>query len=223
MMNADNITERLIITPLLDEDEQVGPGSVYLRLGTEFIETSRRTAAQIDPLTNEMVGTGSARPDSKTFVPLADGFVLHPGQLVLGCTLEFLQLPANVPGQVVSRSSWGRLGLLVATAVAVQPGFKGVLTLELVNTGNAPIVLRPGVRVAQLLLWEAHEPTAQPYGGGRSKYAAPLGPETNRLGWESSERERLEKIADEMQSRSTFRGRGRHVAPNSPTSESTKA
>jgi dCTP deaminase len=206
-LSAEDASERLVITPLLDKDVQVGPGSVDLRLGTEFLEARRQSAVEIDPFKGDDGSWATSRMDRKTYVPLADEFVIHPGQFVLGCTLEFLCVPANIVGQVVSRSSWGRLGLLVATAVAVQPGFKGVLTLELVNTGNVPIVLRPGIRVAQLLLWSAAGPTAMPYGGGGAKYSAPLGPESNRLALESSERRRLESIADEMHSRKGFRGR----------------
>jgi dCTP deaminase len=206
MSNPDP-DQRLVITPLLDPDVQVGPGSIDLRLGTEFLESTRQTAVEIDPFDDRIEAVTTGRADIKTFVPLADRFVIHPGQFVLGCTLEFIQLPANLAGQVVSRSSWGRLGLLVATAVAVQPGFKGVLTLELVNTGNIPIVLRPGVRVAQLVLWAAEAPTAYPYSGDRAKYSAPLGPETNRLALEANEQTRLERIADEIHSRKGFRGR----------------
>ncbi|GAA4481248.1 dCTP deaminase [Microbacterium panaciterrae] len=222
-MSRPDPDERLVITPLLDRDVQIGPGSIDLRLGTEFLESTRQTAVEIDPFDDHIEAATAGRTDSKTFVPLADRFVIHPGQFVLGCTLEFLQLPANLAGQVVSRSSWGRLGLLVATAVAVQPGFKGVLTLELVNTGNIPIVLRPGVRVAQLLLWAADAPTADPYGGDRAKYSAPLGPESNRLALEASERQRLERIADEIHSRKGYRGRNATADDDIPTTATDHA
>jgi dCTP deaminase len=193
---------RLVITPLLDRDEQVGPGSVDLRLGTEFIEVSRQENKFIDPFGHpENVDAQPSEADRKTYVALGDPFILHPGQFVLGATLEFLVLPPNLVGQVLSRSSWGRLGLLVATAVAVQPGFRGVLTLELVNTGSVPIVLRPGLRVAQLQLWSSDRPTDSPYGVG-AKYSAPLGPESNRLAWEGSERDVLEAITRRMHARS---------------------
>lgn len=138
--------------------------------------------------------------DRRFFVPLGDPFVLHPGQFVLGATLEFLVMPNDLIGQVLSRSSWGRLGLLVATAVAVQPGFRGVLTLELVNAGAVPITLRPGLRVAQLQLWRSDEPVSDGYVSG-GKYDAPLGPQSNRLAWEDGERAILSKISDSMLAR----------------------
>ncbi|WP_448263640.1 dCTP deaminase [Microbacterium aurum] len=201
MMAETDPAKQLIITPLLDPNKQVGPGSIDLRLGTEFLETPRQNSAAIDPFAEH---DPRARPaaDLRTYVPLGDQYVLHPGQFALGSTLEFVVLPDDVIGQVLSRSSWGRLGLLVATAVAVQPGFRGSLTLELVNAGTVPIVLRPGLRIAQLQLWRADRPSAAPY-SAHGKYRAPLGPESNRLAWEHEERERLIAISDKMHARSS--------------------
>jgi dCTP deaminase len=171
-------------------------GSVDLRLGTEFIETERRTEAVIDPY--EDAPNVSTNSDARAFVPLGQHLVLHPGQFILGATLEFIRLPAHLGAQVLSRSSWGRLGLLVATAVAVQPGFAGCLTLELVNAGSVPIRLRPGLRVAQLQIWSAEAPTQTPYTSGIEKYRAPLGPESNRLAWESDELDRIRAVGRKL-------------------------
>ena len=190
-MVAPVFADRLVVTPLLDP-AQVGAGSIDLRLGTEFIETDRRSEAMIDPYLSPPESPSSE--DRVGFVPLGEHLVLHPGQFLLGATLEFIRLPANLGAQVLSRSSWGRLGLLVATAVAVQPGFAGCLTLELVNTGNVPIRLRPGLLVAQLQVWAAEAATAISYATGSEKYHAPLGPESNKLAWESDELDRLKHI-----------------------------
>ncbi|MES1170008.1 MAG: hypothetical protein ABUL47_04900, partial [Leifsonia sp.] len=80
-------------------------------------------------------------------------------------------------------------------AVSVHPGFRGCLTLELVNDGLLPIVLRPGLRVAQLQLWQSAKPTKKVYKG---KYDAPLGPQSNRLVTEQRERAVLAEITKEM-------------------------
>lgn len=199
LLDDEDPSRRLIITPLLDRDEQIGPGSVDLRLGTEFLETPRKDNASVDPFARDSQSK-LVVPETRTFVPLGDEFILHPGQFALGATLEFLVLPPNISGQVLSRSSWGRLGLLVATAVAVQPGFHGALTLELVNAGSVPIVLRPGLRVAQLQMWAADSDAQNPY-GANGKYRAPLGPESNRLAWEEGERIRLTEITNRMHAR----------------------
>lgn len=191
------MSERLVITPLLDA-AQVGSGSIDLRLGTEFIEVDRRLEAVVDPYRAINEPAEHPADDSVHFVPLGEYRVLHPGQFVLGATLEFVRLPAHLGAQVLSRSSWGRLGLLVATAVAVQPGYGGCLTLELVNTGSVPIRLYPGLRVAQLQVWSASTPTAVGYTAGESKYLAPLGPQSNRLAWERDELTRLRSIGGRL-------------------------
>jgi dCTP deaminase len=93
--------------------------------------------------------------------------MLHPHQLILGVTFEYVSLPSNVFATIMSRSSWGRLGLVVATAAAVQPGFKGCLTLELVNVSESPIALYPGLPIGQLVFFDVSLPgvKAVPYTG----------------------------------------------------------
>ena len=59
-------------------------------------------------------------------------------------------MPLNLSAYVVGRSSWGRLGLIVATAIGVHPGYRGIITLELRNIGEIPFLLRPGLRIAQM-------------------------------------------------------------------------
>ena len=70
----------------------------------------------------------------------------------MGVTLEWIRLPNNLAGYVTARSSWGRRGLIIATATGVHPGFTGCLTLELSNVGEIPIAILPGMTVCQLFL-----------------------------------------------------------------------
>lgn len=190
-LEAPGLDDRLVVTPLLDAN-QVGPGSIDLRLGTEFIEVRRRVQRAIDPFHEDVEDL--RRREELVEVEYGDFFVLHPGHFVLGATMEFLRMPADLAGQVLGRSSWGRLGLLVATAVQVQPGFAGCLTLELVNIGTVPILLYPGLRVAQLVVWDTVAKTATPYREGDAKYQIPLGPQSSRIGWESAELLKLENV-----------------------------
>ena len=141
----------IIVSPLLDH-EQIEDGSVNLRLGCDFIVPKRSQVTSIDP--EQTSATSIQRIQHRTSVPFGGKFVLHPGELVLGATFEFIALPSNRCGLVLSRSSYGRLGLLVATAVYIHPLWRGWLTLELVNTGTLPIELSAGSAVAQLVLDE---------------------------------------------------------------------
>ena len=199
-MGRPLLEDRLVITPLLEPSKQIGPGSVDLRLGTEFLELNRAGQTLLDPALVPEAVLPSALKLARTYVPLGEGIVIHPGQFLLGATLEFISLPKDINGQVVSRSSWGRLGLLVATAVAVHPGFKGMLTLELVNTGTIPIMLRAGARVAQLQLWTASNANRDAYRDA-GKYTVPVGPETARLDGERSEGAKMLRLNGELAGR----------------------
>ena len=79
---------------------------------------------------------------------------IHTKEFVLGVTLEWIRLPSNRAAYVVGRSSWGRHGLIIATATGVHPGFTGCLTLELSNVGEIPITVKPGTTICQLFIHE---------------------------------------------------------------------
>lgn len=89
-------------------------------------------------------------------VRFGQDFILHPRRFVLGVTLEWFRLPSDLGGYVTGRSSWGRRGLVIATATGVHPGFTGCLTLELANLGDIPIAIRPGMTIGQLFLHDIH-------------------------------------------------------------------
>jgi dCTP deaminase len=91
------------------------------------------------------------------YVPFSTEYVLHPHGFVLGTTLEWLRLPKRLFAYVIGKSSWGRRGLIIATATAVHPGFTGCLTLELSNVGELPIVIYPGMPICQLCVHRVEE------------------------------------------------------------------
>ena len=92
-------------------------------------------------------------------------FVIHPGEFVLGVTLERVTIPDDVVARIEGKSSLGRLGLVVhATAGFCDPGWKGTLTLELANFNSVPIILRPGLPIAQLSFMALDRPAERPYG-----------------------------------------------------------
>lgn len=194
LRNPD-LDQRLVVTPLLNQ-RQVGPASIDLRLGTQFLLLRRTLDAGLDP-----GGTPQAETDKsqeRVRVPLGDSLWLHPRQFVLGATLEFLRMPPNLGAYVLGRSSWGRVGLIVATAIMVQPGYTGTLTLELVNEGDSPIRLYPGVRIAQLAVHELPGDTRRPYARVGAKYLAQTGPEPSRLAKERNEIRRVKRLARKL-------------------------
>jgi dCTP deaminase len=99
-----------------------------------------------------------ARVYQQLYVPLGDAVTIHPHQLILALTLEYIRLPSDLMAYVVGRSSFGRLGLIIATAIGVHPHFFGPLTLELRNLGEVPVRLYPGQTIAQLFFHELDPP-----------------------------------------------------------------
>lgn len=136
-------------TPNIRRLRRSGSASIDLRLGTWFVSLrqARMTHMSVDrgrQFTTQLTKTH--------YVPFGDEYVLHPASFVLGATLEWIRLPTNLAAYVVGRSSWGRRGLIIATATGVHPGFKGCLTLELSNVGEIPIGIRPGMTICQLFV-----------------------------------------------------------------------
>jgi dCTP deaminase len=198
-LRTTNPKKRLVVTPLLDPAEQIGPASIDLRLGTDFLIPRRNLHAGIDPGDDRVAGEVGMSQE-RVVVPFGENLWLHAQQLVLGATLEFVKLPPDCAAYVLSRSSWGRVGLLVATAITVQPGFGGNLTLELVNEGNTPIKLWPGLRIAQLVVHSLDRTTAFPYA---EKFVRAIGPATSKLGWEKNEVQRLSSLGTTLGAETT--------------------
>src|SRR6476469_1747250 len=118
-------------------------------------------------------------------------FILHPGEFVLGSTLERITLPDDLVARLEGKSSLGRLGLLIhSTAGFIDPGFDGHVTLELSNVANLPITIYPAMKIGQLSFVQMSEPAETPYGSGGlgSKYQGQQGPTPSRY-WQNFERE----------------------------------
>lgn len=154
-------------------DEMVQPSSIDVRLDGLFRVFNNSKYTHIDPkLPQEELTTLVECPDD-------EAFILHPGEFVLGATLEKFTIPSHLAGRLEGKSSLGRLGLLThSTAGFIDPGFSGHITLELSNTANLPIALYPGMKVGQLALFKMTSPAESPYGTGSlgSKYQGQRGP-----------------------------------------------
>ena len=139
----------LVITPTLGSLDALaasGSGSIDLRLGTWFMTLRQARMGHLDI---DEPG-GQSKLTKMHYVPFGDEYYLHPGNFVLSVTLEWIRLPKNLAAYVIGKSSWGRRGLIIATATGVHPGFKGCLTLELSNVGELPIAIKPGMTICQL-------------------------------------------------------------------------
>jgi len=168
----------LIITPILSKG-QIGEASIDVRLGNQFIVFKSHRFQLFSSAVDSRVGPHRIQ-DRQIVAFGGDPFILQPGTLALGSTLEYVSIPGDVEVQVEGRSSWARIGLQIATANSVEPGFKGVVTLELSNVSGIALEIRPGVRIAQLVFHKASPPVDNPYAGAR-KYRYPVGPQFSRV------------------------------------------
>src|SRR3954469_10202492 len=171
--------QNIIIQPFFPE--LIQPASYDITLHPEF-----KVQTQFDP--DSEVPYVDPKEDSSeyftdVFIPKGAALLLEPGAFVLGSTFETIALGANISARVEGKSSLGRLGLVVhSTAGFIDPGFEGQITLEFSNAGTMPIVLTPGMKIAQLCFYRLPEPTTLLYGSrsAGSHYQYQAGPTTSR-------------------------------------------
>jgi dCTP deaminase len=166
---------RIVIDPF--DDALVQPSSIDVRVSNLFRVFRNHTAGVID-VKQDLTGLTE-------LVEIADDgvFMLHPGEFVLGSTLERIAVPDDLVGRVEGKSSLGRLGLLIhSTAGFIDSGFDGHITLELANVASLPITLYPGMKIGQVSFMQMTTPADKPYGSGAtgSKYQGQRGPTPSR-------------------------------------------
>jgi dCTP deaminase len=148
--------EHLAVVPL--NSRSVEAASMDVRLGSWFVALRRTRLPGVrlgHETSDKMLGRIGRE---ETFVSPGNRYLIHPGDLILGATLEFVALPADLMAFVEGKSKWGRLGLIVATASQVAPGFHGVIVLELANAGTVPIELEPSTPIAQIVFQRMSAP-----------------------------------------------------------------
>jgi dCTP deaminase len=166
---------RIVIDPFDERDVQ--PSSVDLHVDRYFRVFRNDTTPYIDPK--------EPQEDLTEIVEVGDdgAFILHPGEFVLGSTLESVKLSIDLVARLEGKSSLGRLGLLIhSTAGFVDAGWDGHLTLELSNVANLPIALYPGMKIGQISFLQMTTEAEHPYGSQStgSKYQGQRGPTPSR-------------------------------------------
>ncbi len=190
---------RIKVSPEPNLDEQLGSCSLDFRLGSQFRVFKPTSTPYIDPQdpsTHASHTTVIDVSDSKEQQPLLPhlpkgprAFVLHPGEFVLGMTIEQIELPDDIAGRLEGRSSLGRLGIVIhSTAGHFDAGFKGTIVLEITNIGVVPVLLYPGMRFCQMVFETMTSPVEVAYSEKKSaKYSGQTGPTSSALGREQSE------------------------------------
>lgn len=174
-IKSEIAAERIRLDPL--DLEMVQPSSIDVRIDRYFRLFDNHKYPVIDPAEDQ--------PDLTRMIEVdpAEGFILHPGEFVLGSTFEQITLPDDVAARLEGKSSLGRLGLLThSTAGFIDPGFSGHVTLELSNVATLPIRLWPGMKIGQLCFFRLSSAAEKPYGSSEygSRYLGQRGPTASR-------------------------------------------
>lgn len=170
---------KLSIEPLEDE-KQIQPSSVDMRLGDEFKVFKVIRKPYIDPKDEDDIASYM----ESTTVKKGDAFIIHPNEFALATTAEYVKVPDDLVARVEGRSSMGRLGVTMhVTAGFIDPGFEGNITLEISNIGAMPVALYPGQRVCQIVFETMTTASEKPYGHPErnSKYMGQTRPESSRI------------------------------------------
>src|SRR6478735_7418318 len=156
---------RITIDPF--DPASVQPSSVDLHVDSQFrvFANSRYPFIDVREEMPDLTELVEVKPD--------EPFILHPGEFVLGQTLERVSIPDDLVARLEGKSSLGRLGLLIhSTAGFIDSGFTGNITLELSNVANLPITIYQGMPIGQISFMRLDRPVEKPYGSGEltSKY-----------------------------------------------------
>ena len=185
MVLADRTIARLLAAGRIDIDPYdpglLQPSSVDVRVDRYFRVFHNARYPFIDVKQPQEELTELVEVDEET------PFILHPGEFVLGSTLERVRLPDDLVARLEGKSSLGRLGLLIhSTAGFIDPGWDGHVTLELSNVANLPITIYYGMKIGQLSFVQMTEAASSPYGSSTlgSKYQGQRGPTPSRY-WQN--------------------------------------
>jgi len=169
-------SKKVVITPF--KKELIQPSSYDLRLANSFRIFKNTKQAYLD-----------VRNPAGDFMELVtvkenEPIIIHPGEFLLGETMEYFEFPDDLVGRLEGKSSLARIGVVIhATAGYFDPGFKGTGTLEMSNMANIPIALYAGMKIGQMSFYQMTSPAKVPYGsrGLGSKYQGQRGPTESRL------------------------------------------
>jgi deoxycytidine triphosphate deaminase len=144
-----------MVTPM-PPSAAISHGSIDLQLGNTFLVAIRASVPSVSARepqrSRQLFSEVRCAPDDK--------LIIQPHQFVLAATMEYICLPVDLCGFLQSRSTYGRLGLISATATYVTAGYRGCPTLEISNVGEVPVEVYPGDPICQLVLFTADEDPA---------------------------------------------------------------
>ncbi len=170
------LKEGSIVIKPLPRRSSFGGASVDLTLDSNIAFFNPSKCAYIDyRLVKEDLNYLSSVTDPVRLSPDVP-LILHPGRVVICSTIEWVEIPSDLCGELQGRSSLARVGVLPHTAGKIDPGWKGKLILEVSNVGEMPVSVYPGEAICQIMFHELSTPADLSYAGARSRYQGQMGP-----------------------------------------------
>ena len=125
---------------------------LYLKSGLLKIDNYKEEAIQPNSLDVHLGDHFAIQLNDGSFEEIVtEEFALQPGDFVLAVTQEYFYFRSTLHGVLQGKSSWARVGLYVESAGLFDSGFEGVAVVELTNQGKAPLLLRTGQPIAQMV------------------------------------------------------------------------
>lgn len=139
------------------DEKRVQPASYDILLGEKFLVFDTHSTPFIDPVQKILPNY------REIIIPEGETFTLHPGVSLLGISKDYFGSSKYLI-QLSGKSSLARIGLIVHnTAGLINPGHYLNIAFELCNLNSVPIVLRPGMEIAQLIFADISSPPEHGY------------------------------------------------------------
>lgn len=159
--------EQKMIEPFCERTE----GRQLISYGLSSYGYDIRVAREFKVFTNvynSIVDPKDFRKDS--FVDItADICIIPPNSFALARTVEYFRIPKNVITVCLGKSTYARCGIIV-NVTPFEPGWEGIVTLEISNTTPLPAKIYAGEGIAQVLFFQGNEPCETSYADRKGKY-----------------------------------------------------
>jgi len=138
----------LVIEPF--DHKLIQPASYDLLLGRKILAS---------PLSSEKLGIVIELTEKEP------SYQIHSGQMIGVISREKLKLPLDICGRFGIRSTFARKGINAFGGLQLDPGFRGRLTMNLLNVGPEPVTITLNEPLFSVEFQRLEEPADAEYAG----------------------------------------------------------
>lgn len=142
-----------------------------VRLANEFRVFSNMYGAIIDPkrMSEKVLVSVTAEEDEHGDYRI----IIPPNSYALGRTIEYFDMPRDVLGIFLGKSTYARAGIVI-NATPIEPGFRGHVVIEIANNTTLPVMVYAHEGISQCLFLQG-EPCETSYADRGGKYQGQTG------------------------------------------------